>query len=280
MSESVILNQFLNIFQGPNTSSPKIGSLAPGTYPVLEVLPGPDADYVKVRVEAYLCSRWMGTTYATVVEDEFPFAPITDGIDPSFFNTTLHRFKGVVYSGSESRYTGPIPGCSVKLMPPKQDNCCTFMEDLIVHAFELAKFPFVWNMDRHSEMMISDSNNLWSPPSAVLTAGLAVPVTSMAALPPPYSLCQGWNITSGRSKGHTFLVVESHRPTRKVLILESNAGGGFSGPGYRGLGGLDQYLDSGVPSNWYEDPQVPTWEQMHEQYPTGIHLARLKVNTP
>lgn len=280
MNDTVVFLQPLKVFQAPDTSLPPVAILPVDDYPVVTVrenYPTPETDYVQLRLDVWVCSRWKNQVYAQVVPDEPPFAPIPDGMPESFLQAELHAFKGVVYG--EGHYTGPIPGCNVKLMPPRQDNCGTFLEDLIVHAFQKGKFPFTWNRQRHDEMMISSVDNLWSPPTAILLSGLGVPVDQPSFLPPPWSLCQGWTVRNGTSKGHTFMVVASHRPTRKVLVLESNAGGGFSGPGYRGLGGLDQYLDTGVPPDWYTRPGVPTWEDMHRAYTSGIALARLKIKS-
>ncbi len=274
MTMTATLLQSLRQFPAPDTATPAVGTLAEGTYEVFTTAIRGTDEYALVGT--WICTKSRGTTYATL---STPVAPVTDGIDEVSLTTVLQRFRGFVYSGGSPRYTGPLPNVSVPIAPPRQDNCCTFAEDLVVHAFEAAHFPFLWDEVRHSQLMVGDWSDLWSPPHGVADAGLARAVQGPATtspLPPPWTLCQGW----GPSSGHTFLVLAVHAPTGKVLILESNSAFGFSGPGIRGLGGLDAILDAGgPPADWWTKPEVPTWTEMHERYTTGIAQAQLKVNT-
>lgn len=273
MSKTVTLLQELRQFQVPDTATPYVGKLAVGSYPVIATeVRGTDA---YVQLGTWICSQSGSTTYA-VVDDVAP--PVVEGISEKALTDTLQRFRGYVYSLSSPRYTGPIPNVNVALEPPKQDNCCTFVEDLVVHGFQAGGLVFGWDLHRHNQMMVADWNDLFSPPHGVAEAGLARAVVGPSTalpLPPPWTVCQGW----GASSGHTFIVLAVHAPTDKVLILESNSAYGFSGPGLRGLGDLDNYLSSGPPANWFEDPDVPTWAQIRAKYSTGIAMAQLKVLT-
>lgn len=267
----VRLLQDLKQFNSPDTSTPSVGKLVVGTYEVVgHEVRGSD-EYV--RVATWICSKSGSNTYAVLGAP-----PVEEGIDEQALVTTLQRFRGYVYSLNYPKYTGPIPNVTVPLEPPKQDSCCTFVEDLVVHGFQLAGFSFEWNQVRHDQMMVADWNDLWSPPHGVADAGLARavqgPSTSLL-LPQPWTVCQGW----GKTSGHTFIVLATHQETGKVLVLESNSAYGFSGPGLRGLGDLDGYLSSGPPADWWKKPSVPTWADLLGNYSTGIAAAQLKVRT-
>jgi hypothetical protein len=278
VSRTVTLLQDLKQFHGPDTSAPSVGTLAVGTYPVEATTTKGTDEYVQLGT--WICSKSNGVTYATIND---PQPPITNGISEAALTSMLQKFQGYSYSGPDPRYTSAIPNVSgLPLAPPKQDDCCVFAEDLIVHAFQNASWAFTWSPQRHGQMMITDIKNLWSPPMAISQSGLGLTTvgpTQSQPLPQPWSMAQGW----GPASGHSFIVVATHSATRKVLILESNVPKGgptsFSGPGLRGLGDLDNYLASGPPANWYEYPGVPTWEQMHGYYTTGIAYAQLKVLT-
>jgi hypothetical protein len=273
MSKTVTLLRELRQFQTPDTVTPYVGTLAAATYPVSDVEVRGTDEYVQVTT--WICSKSNGVTYA-VVDEVVP--PVTDGISEKALTDTLQRFRGYVYASGNPRYTGSLPNTVVPLVPPKQDDCCTFVEDLVVHAFQAAGFAFVWDQHRHEQLVVADWNNLWSPPQGLAESGLARAVvgpSSSTPFPQPWTVCQAWSPSSG----HSFIVMATHAPTGKVLILESNYAFGFSGPGLRGLGGLDQYLTSGPPANWYTDPEVPTWDQVKERYSTGIAYAQLKILT-
>jgi len=270
---SVTLLRDLNQYLEPDTGTPSVGRAAAGTYPLLAVETRGADEYVQIGT--WICSA-SGTSVYAVVNGPPP-PSILDGIEESFLTDYLQRFRGYSYSLSEPRYTAPLPGVTVKIEPPKQNNCCVFVEDLIVHAFQAAGWAFSWNLTRHNQMMIVYWDDLWSPPRCLGEVDIALGMLEPAEtgpLPAPWTVCQGW----GTSSGHTFIVVASHAPTGKVLLLESNSAYGLNGPGFRGLGDLDPYLDSG-PGRWWEDPDVPTWAAVHAKYPSGIATAQLRVLT-
>lgn len=268
---NVRLLQDLNQFGLPDTTTPKVGKLAAGTYEVVGRETSGNDEYVQVTT--WICSKSNGVTYAVFEEP-----PVVDGIDEQALVTTLQRFRGYVYSLNSPKYTGPIPNVTVPLEPPKQDSCCTFVEDLVVHGFQLGQWSFYWDQVRHDQMMVADWNDLWSPPHGVADAGLARsvqgPSTSLP-LPQPWTVCQGWGATSG----HTFIVLAVHSQSNKVLLLDSSSAFGYSGPGLRGLGDLDAYLSSGPPADWWTKPSVPTWASILKSYSNGIAMAQLLVKT-
>jgi hypothetical protein len=271
---TVKLLQDLPQFNAPDTSTTRMGTLLQGSYAVTDVEMRGTDQYV--QVSTWICSQSNGVVYAQVTEDP---EPVTQGVSESFLVAMLQKFQGFVYSISYPKYTSPIPNVpGLPLMPPKQNSCCIFVEDLVVHGFQLAYWSFVWDQHRHDQMMVADWNNKYSPPFAPAEAGLARPAvgpSSSLGLPQPWSVCQGW----GQAGGHTFIVLAVHSATGKVLILESSSTYGFSGPGLRGLGDLDAYLASGPPADWWTLPSVPTWNQIKSNYSYGIALAQLKVLT-
>jgi hypothetical protein len=270
---NVTLLRELRLFPVADTGVPYVGTLAAGTYEAIAVETRGSDQYVQVGT--WICSASNGTTYATL---DTVHPPITDGIDEEFLVEVLQEFRGYSYASSNPRYTGPIPNITIPIAPPKQNNCCVFVEDLVVHAFEAARWTFHWDITRHNQLMIADWNDIWTPPHGVADAGLALAVSgpsTLQALPAPWTVCQGWN----GSSGHTFIVLAVHAQTQKVLILESTNGYGLNGPGLRGLGDLDNYLASGPPPGWWLQSSVPTWQDIRERYSTGIAMAQLKVLT-
>lgn len=275
----VTLNRPLNAYATPDTAGAAVRRLDFGTYPGLELHEDSDGDatYVKVEVDGaqvWICSRWSSHIYATV---EAPFAgwPELEGaIDESFLVARLQQFKGFTYSLKDPHFLDqPIEGSDAyKIVPPNQNNCCVFLEDLVLGAFRAAGVAVPWTKKSHKQAMIAYWDDLFSPVTAYVEAGLAVRLEDPKALPAPWTVCQGW----GPKSGHTFGIIDVHRPTRKVCTIESNSYYGMNGPGMRRLGDLDALLN-GPPDCWWENDQVPTWEDLHASYSKGIEGARLKV---
>ena len=95
----------------------------------------------------------------------------------------LASFKGYTYAstskGQQPRYPFALPGVSVQQGPPKQNDCCTFLEALAVKAWaNVHGSAFVWNLDRHKKMMIQDPAQVYSPVTAVIEAAMAKAVSS------------------------------------------------------------------------------------------------------
>jgi hypothetical protein len=103
----------------------------------------------------------------------------------------------------------------------------------------------------------------FSPVTAAVESAMAIPVPSPDAPPHPWTLIQGWR--QQWRGGHTFLIVDHHAATDKVLMLESNSAYGLDGVGYREIGTL---RDKGItpPAQWWTLPKVWTWRQVCSTY--------------
>ena len=195
----------------------------------------------------------------------------------------LPSFKGYTYAktseGQQPRFPFALPGVGVQQGPPKQNDCCTFVTALAVKAWaNVHGSAFVWNLDRHKQMMIQDPAKVYSPVTAVIEAGMAKAVSSTTEPPPPWTLVQGWR-TLKPLKGHTFLVVAVDPATSRVLTLESNYTYGMNGPGFRELGDLDSFTNLHPGKDWAKNPRVWTWKQFTSAYP-HMQMAQLNVLNP
>lgn len=273
-------------YVAPDTSSQFEGYVEPGTYLVLDMLSGhPDADTDYVRVYApslgasdtWLCARWRGHRYLELAEEQVPVAPIMSfeddpgAIDEEELVNLLPEFESFTYDLDEARYPWSLPGVKLPQTPPATNNCCTFVEALCVKAFA-GKPGFEWDARRHRQMMIASSEDWFSPITAAVESGMAVPVP-LPDTPHPWMLVQGWR--RQWNGGHTFLVVAHHAPTDKVLTLESNSAYALNGTGFRGIGNLRQF-QSRPPDRWWENPNVWTWERLRSTY-LFSHHALLRV---
>jgi hypothetical protein len=205
-------------------------------------------------------------------------------IDESFVVERLKDFKGYGYDMTRGVcYPWPLPRLKVPtdVKPPKT-NCCTFVEGLLVKAWEDAVFDRVeWGPERHKQMMIF-GEDLFSPVTAVVEAGMAVPLDPPEAELPPWILVQGWKDLRAKKGGHTFLIVAQRGEA--VLTLEANSSYRLNGVGFRGLG-LAEDFDFEPPEGWWEDPglwqggKIWTWPMIREAYP-DLQMARLKLTQP
>ncbi len=277
-------NQFFSLgrrlrgFAEPDTSSFLEGYVEPGLYEMLELrvnFPGPDTDYVHVRTPSvadgstWLCSRWRNTRYGAVVA-----APHAPGVRRNFNDDSaaveekammemLLEFIGYEYDLHDARYPRTINSVAgLDLAPPKSNNCCTFVEGLLVNTWAQSNPAFIWTRHRHRQMMVMSLEDPFSPVTAVAEAQMGVLAERPSDPPAPWTIVQGWR--RQWEGGHTFLIVDHHPPTDKVLILESNAAFRLNGVGYRGIGELTQ--DALPPSQWWTIPRVWTWQQVKATY--------------
>jgi rubredoxin len=167
----------------------------------------------------------------------------------------LHHFKGWYYTPKrpqlDVRFTPQYPfdiGISVVKetghpSPPTYDDCVSFVEALVVRAWKDAATPgFSWDLSRHNRSMITDTSQLFSPVDVLVDNDLADAVDD-SAIPPPWTVIQGWrDKTRLKLGGHTFIVVDVHKETGRVLTLESNLTYNLNGPGMRMLGNVDRFL--------------------------------------
>jgi hypothetical protein len=133
-----------------------------------------------------------------------------------------------------------------------------------------------WNSQRHGQAMILSPDDLFSPVTALLEAGIADehPADS---IPLPWTVMQGWRPRNGG--GHTFIVVAYHPPTDRLLTLESTTAGPLNGVGFRGFGNLRDFPPGQAPPRWWEDNSAPTWSWLRGYF-TERRQAALKVRDP
>jgi hypothetical protein len=181
------------------------------------------------------------------------------------------------YNFSTVGYPRKLPGISVPLAPPKLINCCCFAEAVVVGGWsDTHGAAFTWNSKRHSQMMISTGTDRFSPVAAVIEAEMA---TAVPAGQPPSAWClvQGWR---SATSGHTFIILDRHVSSDRVLTLEANQAYSINGVGYRNLGNLRDFRDARPPARWWENPAVPRWSDILGAYPQGVALAKLNVVNP
>ncbi|MCY1015628.1 hypothetical protein [Pyxidicoccus sp. MSG2] len=267
-------------FVQPDTNSQFEGYVEPGDYHVLEErrsFPTPDTDYARLEVptlgalDTWVCTRWRTQQYARLLDLEKPpavarlsFSVEPLAVDESRLTSLLGAFRDFRYELDQARYPWVLPGVTLPQAPPAVNNCCTFVEALTVKAFSDAHgSAFEWDSRRHRQMMIASSEDYFSPVTAAVESGMGIPSPSPDVPPHPWTLVQGWR-NQWRS-GHTFLVVDHHAATDKVLMLESNTSYGLDGVGYRGIGNL---RDKGLkpPARWWELPDVWTWRRVTSTY--------------
>lgn len=179
-------------------------------------------------------------------------------------------FRGARYSLTDPRFPHKLRGVSgLRAPPPLQTNCCALVESLVIGAADCE-----WTQAQHRLMMIDGPPvGSFSPVDTLVRAGLAVPGTSPDAVPPPWSVVQGWRADGPDADllpdgGHTFLVVRSNGPL--VLILEANLSFGLDGVGFRGGPRFEGDLDLGAymrGDGWAARSNVWSWARVRRLYP-------------
>ncbi len=265
-------------FAEPDVRSQIEGHLEPGKYIVKEYranYPNQDTDYALVLAPAlgagdtWICSRWKSQRYAEISEqpavilervgfDEDPMA-----IEENTLVNLLGQFEDFTYDLDEARYPYPLPGVRVPQAPPNLNNCCTFVEALLVKAWAEEHDTVAWNTERHGQMMIFSNDDFFSPVTAVVESGMGIKVADPDTPPHPWTLIQGWR-RQWRG-GHTFLIVDYHHDTDRVLTLESNSSYRLNGVGFRSLGNLKEF-NGQPPARWWEREESWTWERVQSTY--------------
>jgi hypothetical protein len=311
----ISLSKKLMSFQEADTNSTTVGFVQPGDYEVLDSkmkFPNSDTDYTQITVkgkgDVWICSRWKNSNYVDVIaspqprKDDAKFipdaAPIAnnlatvgdllsrinfndsdEAIEESTLVSELKAYDGFIYDLKNPTYPHPLKGVKVPLGPPAQNNCCTFVEGLLVKSWA-DRFPeFKWDNKRHNQMMITSDKDYFSPITALVENGMAEKIDDIEKPPQPWTAIQAWrkekSATTEWSGGHTFLIVDYHEATGKVLTLESNKGFKLNGVGFRQIGMASDF-DHRPPKNWWELPAVWTWEKMKSTYKFR-QMATLKV---
>lgn len=279
MSKYVIIDNPLKGFEEANTSSQSQGYIQSGKY-LLEELkenhPTTDTDYARISIpqlgeeETWICIRWKKRSYATIEEiNILPFNPISfqnddDAITESKLIELLPHFYDFGYDLDRARYPYKIKGFKAPLAPPgsKNNNCCTFVEALIVKAWENSFDDFKWDLERHKQMMVYSAEDYFSPVTALLEADMGERVVDSDQIPHPWTVIQGWR--KQWTSGHTFIILGHHEETDRVLTMESNSYHKLNGVGYRMIGNIKDYNQP--PNNWWENKELWTWERIKSVY--------------
>ncbi len=299
----ITLPQRLKGFVQPDTTSESKGFISEGTYPLISFkrdFPNQDTDYAEIDTpqegKVWICARWKDTKYAeakSVAEGAgasgegsvISFADLAsvldlasgqqsasapadssqNGVDESAITNLLPLFDSYGYDLKEPAYPYQLEGISVPQSPPNpsQNNCCTFVEAILVKAWQDTIGSFEWNNQRHAQMMIYSADDFFSPITAAVESGMAVREQDVDSAPTPWTIIQGWK--TQWTGGHTFLIIDHNKETDAVLTLESNKGWGLDGVGFRKLG-MARDFDNQPPANWWQTPGLQTWEQMKALY--------------
>ena len=224
---------------------------------------------------AWLCARSGHREYAHVVERAAPHhRPRSLDGDPHAVRerellTSLAAFAGWRYSHDDPRYPSDIGSVALPHAPPNANNCCTFVEALVAGTFARVHAT-PWSQAQHDQMMV-EADDHFSPITALVDGGHALPVTGDdLAPPPPWTVFQGWR--AEWSGGHTFIAVDHHAESDKVLVLESNSTAELDGVGWRGIGRA-----AAPPAQWWTVSTTWSWARIASTYPLR-HRCRLRVS--
>ena len=264
-------------FEAAETSSQSQGFVPSGSYIVKELrknYPTDKSDYACISVpsmgdeDTWICTRWETKRYAEIIEKTVEAAKLIDfGNDNLAINEQnlvdlLSEFADYTYDLDQARYPYTLSGFKAPLAPPKTNNCCTFVEALLVKAWENSDENFKWSMEKHKQMMIYSADDYYSPVSCLINSEMAEAVEDDDQTPHPWSVIQGWR--KQWTSGHTFIILDHHADSDRVLTLESNSGYKCDGVGYRMLGSLQDIKKP--PEDWYNNSALWTWEKMKSVY--------------
>ncbi|MCK5371507.1 MAG: hypothetical protein KAQ62_23255 [Cyclobacteriaceae bacterium] len=272
--------KLLNVLKGfedPDTNSQYQGRVSSGKYLVEEVkenFPNQDSDYAQIVVPAlgdektWICTRWKDKRYATITEEAIQPAAVLDftndefSIDEESITELLPSFYDFGYDLDQARYPFKLRGFNAPLAPPNQNNCCTFVEALLVKAWENSMDNFSWSMNNHRQMMIFSANDYFSPVTCLVNAHMAEAVEDHDQSPHAWTTIQGWR--KQWTSGHTFIILDHHPETDRVLTLESNSTHNLNGVGYRKIGNIKDF--NNPPENWWQNDQLWTWQRIKSTY--------------
>ncbi len=279
MASATVLRD-LDCYSSPDTSQPSLKMLSPGVFAVLDTRRSETVDYLELdgvkgvpNQRAWVCSRWEERVYARLYEGNTRAELFT--VPEEAIISLLPEFYGYTYVLHGPRYPYSIPYVpGLPLEPPAANNCCTFVEGLLAKAWcNTITSGFRWSEKRHGQMMIWSLDDYFSPVTAAVEARMAEEIDDPDAFPEPWTLVQAWK--KRWSGGHTFIVLDSHRSSQRILTLESNEAFGMDGPGYREIGDLDKFPYPGA--DWFKSSTVWTWARFRETYPY-MKLAKLAVD--
>lgn len=272
----VKLTHALKGFEKADTQSNVQGLIQPGKYLVKEILtnhPDETTDFASIEVPAlgdedtWICTRWQQSSYAafTGAEDKkmeiIDFSSDNMAIPESALTDLLKIFAPFTYDLDQARYPYAIQGFSAPQAPPQTNNCCTFVEALVAKAWENAN-GLSWSMDNHKQMMIFSADDYFSPVTCLLNQDIAIPAEDDNQRPHPWTVIQGWR--KQWTSGHTFIILDYHQDTDRILTLESNAAYGLNGVGFRMLGNYRDVENPGAA--WWQSDRLWTWERLKSVY--------------
>lgn len=270
----------LNVFEKADTQSTMLGTLEEGAYELSEFLknqPDSNTDYALVfdpekRRNVWVCVRYKQETYAIVDAEKSSGIQGEKSIDEQALVELLPLFSDYSYDLKEAYYPFQLPGCKVPVSGPKQNNCCTFVEALIVKAWENSFPGFNWSNQNHGKMMIFSADDFFSPITCLVAENMATAIEDTDEAPKPWTVVQGWR--PQWKGGHTFMILDYHEATDRVLTLESNSFYQLNGVGYRMLGNFSEVGNPG--SEWWRNDDLWTWSRIKSAYPNH-KTARLHV---
>lgn len=272
MNNILNLSRSLKAYAQPDTTRDSIAMLLEGRYELLELKanhPDSNTDYAHIRTQenqdVWVCIRWKEKTYAEVLkgQQDLPdFSADQLAIDESHLISLLTAFSDFTYHLRVATYPFELKGVSLPQSPPASNNCCTFVEGLVVKAWQDAIDGFGWSNAKHGQMMILSAEDYFSPVTCLVESNMAVEIKDSDSLPHKWTVVQGWR--KEWSGGHTFIILDYHHQSDRVLTLESNKAFKLNGVGYRMLG---NFRDINKPAhNWWEDSKLPTWEKLKSTY--------------
>lgn len=281
---TIKLKQRLNIFDQADTNSELLGVIEQGKYELFELkknYPNQDTDYAlifdsKQNKNVWICSRYKQTSYIIISANNdtvYDFGNDKNAIDEKALTDLLPDFIDFTYDLHKPAYPFQLRGCKVPVAPPAQNNCCTFVEALLVKAWENSIRAFSWDTKKHGQMMIYSAEDYYSPITCLVEQEMAVDIDNVNAEPHPWTVVQGWR--DQWKGGHTFIILDYHSETDRVLTLESNAAYGLNGVGYRKIGNYANHMHPSA--TWWENESLWTWEKIKLAYKYR-KLAKLKVN--
>ncbi|MFT5217683.1 MAG: hypothetical protein ACI83H_002824 [Glaciecola sp.] len=275
------INQELKTFLDAETQSTAIGILKVGEYDIIEITNNylnASTDYImltdtEIQKNVWICSRNKETSYASIIQPTLDFNNDEYVIEEEAALTKLLPiFKLFTYDLNKTTYPFQLKGCNLSQSPPALNNCCTFVEALVVKAWEDSIPNFSCNTACHGQMMILSADDYFSPVTCLIEQKMALAVDDDNQAPVPWTVIQGWK--KKWSGGHTFIIIDYDPITDRVLTLESNAAYLLNGVGYRMIGSIAK--NPKPPKSWAENDSLWTWTRMKKVY-NFRKQANLKV---
>lgn len=272
------INQELKTFVDADTQSTAIGILKVGEYDIIEIknnYPNASTDYIMLtdteQKNVWICSRYQETSYASIIQPTLDFNNDSYAIEEEALTKLLPLFNSFTYDLDRPTYPFQLSGCVLPQSTPAQNNCCTFVEALVVKAWEDSINNFSWNNACHGQMMIL-SNDYFSPVTCLVEQKMALLVDDENQVPQPWTVIQGWK--TQWTGGHTFIIIDYDSVTDRVLTLESNKAFNLNGVGYRMIGSIAE--NPKPPKSWAQNDSLWTWTTMKSVYKFRKQ-AKLKV---